>query len=147
MRQQCEHLLRRAVRRGQHAGAGLGQNLGAGQVGRFSGEVRVANLLSLLVTFSSATFNEFTLVFSVSVSNAPRRPRKSATWVMASSMIWLALAAFPPTSVDPPPVTMSLRNPAVAVPKLAGRDGLDADAHLLVAGDLGRRAGTGRRRR
>ena len=49
-------------------------------------------LLSLAVTFSSATCSEFTFVSSVFFSNAPSRPRRIATWLMARSMILLALA-------------------------------------------------------
>src|SRR4051794_22876327 len=48
--------------------------------------------LSLLVTFSRATFSEFMFVSSVFFSNAPSRPRRTATCRIADSRILPAAA-------------------------------------------------------
>src|SRR5712671_4262937 len=66
-------------------------------------------LLSLAVTFSRATLRLFMLVSSVFRSNAPSRPRRTATCRMARSMILLAVEAPPLAREALPPVTMSLR--------------------------------------
>ena len=60
------------------------------------------------------------------------RPRRTDTWLMASSTIWLACAGLPETSRADPPVTMSVKIAVLAVAEAAGGDGVDGDVHLLV---------------
>ena len=59
-------------------------------------------LLLALVTFSRAMPSELMLVLSVDCWNAPRRPRKTETWLMAASMILLAAAELPQVQVLTP---------------------------------------------
>jgi hypothetical protein len=47
---------------------------------------------SLAVTFSRATWRVLMLVWRVFFSKAPRRPRRTATWLIAESMMREALA-------------------------------------------------------
>ena len=115
--EQGQDSLRRAVGRGQHARAGLHQNLVSREIGGFRGEVGVRrSRFRWRSRFPARPARLAVLVSSVFFSNAPSRPCKLGNLLDGDVDDLAGRSALPPTTDALPPVTMSLRNPTALFP-------------------------------